>query len=136
MTISQKQKTELIERALAVRANAHAPYSGYAVGAALLTKSGKVYDAVNVENASYPLSMCAERNAIFKAVSEGEKNFEMIAIASDNGGSPCGGCRQVMSEFGLDTKVLTIDKDGHVVLDSSVRELLPAAFQPEDLSED
>ncbi|MGD8732478.1 MAG: cytidine deaminase, partial [Anaerolineales bacterium] len=130
MTISQKQKTELIERALAVRANAHAPYSGYAVGAALLTKSGKVYDAVNVENASYPLSMCAERNAIFKAVSEGEKNFEMIAIASDNGGSPCGGCRQVMSEFGLDTKVLTIDKDGHVVLDSSVRELLPAAFQP------
>jgi cytidine deaminase len=136
MTISQKQKTELIERALAVRANAHAPYSGYAVGAALLTKSGKVYDAVNVENASYPLSMCAERSAIFKAVSEGEKNFEMIAIASDNGGSPCGGCRQVMSEFGLDTKVLTIDKDGHVVLDSSVRELLPAAFQPEDLSED
>jgi cytidine deaminase len=133
MTISQQQKTELIDRALKVRSNAHAPYSGYAVGAALLTRSGEIFDGANVENASYPLSMCAERNAIFKAVSEGNQEFEAIVVASDNGGSPCGGCRQVMSEFGLDTSVLTVNAYGEIMLELTVEELLPEAFQPDDL---
>lgn len=133
MTITSKQKSELIALALDVRANAYAPYSNYPVGAALLTRSGKVFSGVNVENAAYPLSMCAERSAIFKAVSEGERKFEMIVVATDNGGSPCGACRQVMSEFGLDTRLLTVNERGEVVLDTTVRELLPEAFQPEDL---
>ncbi|MGD2059039.1 MAG: cytidine deaminase [Anaerolineales bacterium] len=134
MTITPKQKNELIERARAARVNSYAPYSKYAVGAALLTKSGKIYDGVNVENAAYPLSMCAERSAIFKAVSEGEREFEAMAIATENGGSPCGGCRQVMAEFGLNTAVMTVDEAGNVVLDTTVGGLLPEAFQPEDLA--
>lgn len=134
MTITTQQKNELIDRARGAMANSYAPYSNYAVGAALLTKSGKIFDGVNVENAAYPLSMCAERSAIFKAVSEGEREIEAIVIATDNGGSPCGGCRQVLAEFGLDAQVLTVDSDGNVVLDTTVRELLPAAFQPEDLA--
>ncbi len=133
MAITPKKTDELIERAMQVRSNAYAPYSEYAVGAALLTHTGKQFDGVNVENAAYPLSMCAERNAIFKAVSEGEREFDLIVVATDNGGSPCGACRQVMAEFGLDTRVLTVDVDGKVVLDSTVEELLPDAFQPEDL---
>lgn len=134
MTAKSKQQSDLIERALAVRVNSYAPYSDYSVGAALLTRSGEVFEGVNVENASYPVSMCAERNAIFKAVSEGEHDFSLIVVATNNGGSPCGACRQVMSEFGLETKVLTVDSQGEIVLDTTVRELLPAAFQPDDLT--
>lgn len=128
-----KQQNELIVRALSVRARAYAPYSEYAVGAALISTSGRVFDGVNVENASYPLTMCAERTAIFKAVSEGERNFNLIVVASENGGSPCGACRQVMAEFGLDTRVLTVNASGEAVLDTTVSELLPDAFQPGDL---
>jgi cytidine deaminase len=128
-----KQQNELIVRALSVRARAYAPYSEYAVGAALISTSGRVFDGVNVENASYPLSMCAERTAIFKAVSEGERNFNLIVVASENGGSPCGACRQVMAEFGLDTRVLTVNASGEAVLDTTVSELLPDAFLPGDL---
>jgi cytidine deaminase len=134
MTITAKQKAELIKRALEARAHSYAPYSLYAVGAALLTESGKVFDGVNVENASYPLSMCAERSSIFKAVSEGERDFEAIVVATENGGSPCGACRQVMGEFGLDTEVITVDEAGNVVLDTTVGRLLPEAFQPDDLT--
>jgi cytidine deaminase len=133
MGITQTQKAELIERALAIRANSYAPYSKYAVGAALLSKSGQVYEGVNIENASYPLSICAERSAIFSAVSEGEREFNVIVIATENGGSPCGACRQVMAEFGLDMRVITVDHEGKVVLDTTVEGLLPEAFQPEDL---
>lgn len=133
MMMRSKQRAELIERAGAVRSKAYAPYSNYAVGAALLTKSGKVFEGVNVENAAYPLSMCAERSAIFKAVSEGEREFDLIVVATDNGGSPCGACRQVMAEFGLDLRVLTVDAGGAVVLDTTVGGLLPDAFQPDDL---
>jgi cytidine deaminase len=133
MTITSKQRSELIERALAVRMHSYAPYSEYPVGAALLTPSGKIFDGVNVENASYPLSMCAERSAIFKAVSEGERELSAIVVATQNGGSPCGACRQVLSEFGLDTEVFTVNDAGEIVLETTVRELLPAAFQPEDL---
>ena len=134
MTITAKQKAELIKRALEARVYSYAPYSQYAVGAALLTGSGKIYEGVNVENASYPLSMCAERSSIFKAVSKGERDFEAIVVATENGGSPCGACRQVMGEFGLDLEVITVDEAGDVVLDTTVGVLLPEAFQPEDLT--
>ena len=128
-------KQKLIETSLGVRRWAYAPYSKYHVGAALLTSSGKIYDGVNVENAAYPTSMCAERTAVFKAVSEGEKKFTAIAVASSNGGTPCGACRQVLSEFGLDTVVLVVDGQGNIERETTVAELLPGAFGPEDLSE-
>jgi cytidine deaminase len=86
-----------------------------------------------VENAAYPQTMCAERVAIFKAVSEGEKGFEVIAVVTDNGGSPCGGCRQVMAEFGLDTLVLLADGTGKLAKETTVGELLPEAFTPDRL---
>jgi cytidine deaminase len=133
MTLSKQEKQSLIELANAARARAYAPYSNYPVGAALRTKTGRLYTGVNVENAAYPHTMCAERVAIFKAVSEGEKDFEVIAIVTDNGGSPCGGCRQVMAEFGLDTIVLLADGKGSLVKETNVRELLPEAFTPEKL---
>ena len=77
--------------------------------------------------------MCAERVAVFKAVSEGEREFEAIAVVTSNGGTPCGSCRQVLAEFGLETMVLVADETGRVVLETSVRDLLPGAFTPRDL---
>ena len=131
--MNQEDKKKLIDRAIDVRQWAYAPYSHYPVGAALRTKSGRIYTGVNIENAAYPHMMCAERVAIFKAVSEGEKEFEIISVVTDNGGSPCGGCRQVLAEFGLDTIVLLADKNGRLVKEMTVRELLPEAFTPEKL---
>lgn len=131
--LTDKQQTELIEAAAEARRWAYAPYSNYAVGAALLTTSGKMYDGVNVENAAYPTTMCAERVAVYKAVSEGERSFDAIAVVTDQGGSPCGGCRQVLAEFGLDTVVVLADAGGEVRLKTTVRELLPGAFLPSDL---
>lgn len=131
--MNQEDKKKLIDRAIDARQWAYAPYSHYPVGAALRTKSGRIYTGVNIENAAYPHTMCAERVAIFKAVSEGEKEFEIISVVTDNGGSPCGGCRQVLAEFGLDTIVLLADKNGRLVKEMTVRELLPEAFTPEKL---
>jgi len=133
--LTDELRDKLIETSLGARRWAYAPYSEYAVGAALLTSSGKIYDGVNIENAAYPTSMCAERVAVFKAVSEGETNFTAIAVASSNGGTPCGACRQVLSEFGLETKVLVVDGDGKVRQETTVAELLPGAFGPQDLTE-
>jgi cytidine deaminase len=133
MTLSSEQRKELIEAALAVRKWAYAPYSNYAVGAALLSGSGKIYEGVNVENAAYPSGICAERVAVFKAVSEGEREFSAIAVATDNGGTPCGACRQVLAEFGLDTVVLIVDQEGKLTLETSVKDLLPGAFTPSSL---
>ncbi|HKY56252.1 MAG TPA: cytidine deaminase, partial [Anaerolineales bacterium] len=109
MTITEPEKQSLIDLANTARQRAYAPYSKYPVGAALRTRSGRIFTGVNIENAAYPHTMCAERVAIFKAVSEGEKEFEIISVVTDNGGSPCGGCRQVMAEFGLNTIVLMAD---------------------------
>lgn len=133
MTLTQISKQELIEAANTTRERAYVPYSKYRVGAALRTKSGKIFTGVNVENAAYPQTMCAERIAIFKAVSEGEQEFEMIAVVTDNGGSPCGGCRQVMAEFGLDTTVLIANGAGKLLQELTVKDLLPEAFTPEHL---
>ena len=133
MTLTQHEKQSLIDLANTARQRAYAPYSNYPVGAALRTKTGRIFTGVNVENAAYPQTMCAERIAIFKAVSEGEKEFEVISVVTDNGGSPCGGCRQVLAEFGLDTIVLMANGKGTLVKEMTVKELLPEAFTPEKL---
>lgn len=133
MNLNQEQRRKLISLAQSVRLNAYAPYSNYAVGSALLAESGATYDGANVENAAYPTSMCAERAAIFKAISNGERNIVAIAVVTENGGSPCGACRQVLSEFGVDTVVIMVKEDGEVVLETTVQDLLPHSFGPEDL---
>lgn len=130
MGLTKQDKQALIDLANIARQRAYAPYSNYTVGSSLRTKTGRLYTGVNVENAAYPQTMCAERVAIFKAVSEGEKEFEAITVVTDNGGSPCGGCRQVMAEFGLDTIVLMADGNGKIVKETTVKELLPEAFAP------
>lgn len=134
MTLTNEEKQSLIEQANTVRKHAYVPYSHYPVGAAVRTKSGRVFTGVNVENAVLPITLCAERNAIFKAVSEGEREFDTLALVTDNGGSPCGACRQAMAEFGLDTVVLIADGNGHLIYETTVNELLPDAFTPEDLN--
>lgn len=128
-----EQKELLIQTARHVQKWAYAPYSHYLVGAALLTVSGRVYDGVNIENAVFPLTICAERTAIYKAVSEGERNFVAMAIVTDNAGSPCGSCRQVMAEFGLDMVVIVANSEGVVRWEKTVGELLPETFIPTDL---
>lgn len=133
MKINPEQRKMLIETAIGVRRWAYVPYSHYPVGAAVLTTSGRIYDGVNIESAAFPTTICAERVAIFKAVSEGERKFEAIAVVTDNAGSPCGSCRQVMAEFGLDTLVLIADADGVVKMETTVGDLLPGAFTPKDL---
>lgn len=122
----------LIEQAKRAREGAYAPYSHFAVGAALLTRSGRVFTGANVENASYGLTVCAERVAVFNAVTAGEREFAAIAIASSNGASPCGACRQVLAEFGLDMLVISVDMND-CVRQWRLEELLPASFGPQDL---
>jgi cytidine deaminase len=134
MTLTNQEKQALVDLANTARQHAYAPYSNYPVGAALRTKTGRIFTGVNVENAAYPHTMCAERVAIFKAVSEGEKEFEVISVVTDNGGSPCGGCRQVLAEFGLDTMVLMADGNGKLLKETTVKELLQEAFTPDQLS--
>ncbi len=123
---------ELIALAGQARANAYAPYSNYRVGAALLTASGQVYTGVNVENASYGLAICAERTAAVKAVSAGEREFVAIAVVTDNGGSPCGACRQVLAEFGPQMRVVLADASGKSRT-YLLSDLLPDYFGPANL---
>ena len=135
MAITDEKRQELISLANQVRSNAYTPYSNYKVGAALLTKSGKIFTGVNVENAAYPATICAERSAVFSAVSAGEREFEAIAVVTRNGGTPCGSCRQVLSEFGLDIEVLLADENENLLQKSTIEELLPGAFLRRDLVE-
>lgn len=134
--LTDDMRDKLVRQALAARQRAYAPYSRYPVGAALLTATGNIYEGVNIENAAYPVTICAERVAVFKAVSEGEREFIAVAVATANGGTPCGSCRQVLAEFGLDTAVFMADKDGQIVQETTVRQLLPGAFTPDDLVRD
>lgn len=134
MSLSVEMKTQLLERAVAARQWAYAPYSHYEVGAALLAESGRIYDGVNVESAAYPTSICAERAAIFNAVTAGERDFKALAVVTKNAGAPCGACRQVMAEFSLDMLVLIGDVEGRLVQEATVRDLLPGAFTPQDLA--
>ena len=122
----------LIAKAMEAREKAHAPYSRFAVGAALLSKSGCIYTGCNVENASYGLSICAERTAVFKAVSEGERDFEAIAVVTEKGVTPCGACRQVLMEFGEDIQVIVANGAGEYRV-FTLQELLPEAFTPKHL---
>jgi cytidine deaminase len=131
--LNPEQRQQLVEAAIQARLMAYAPYSQYKVGAAVLSASGRVFSGTNVENAAYPTTMCAERVAIFKAVSEGEREFAAIAVVTSNAGMSCGGCRQVMAEFGLDTLVLIADDQGNIAQELTVRELLPGAFTPQAL---
>ncbi|MBD3368256.1 MAG: cytidine deaminase [Candidatus Eisenbacteria bacterium] len=120
---------ELLDRARAARDHAHAPYSGFAVGAALETADGRVFTGVNVENASIGLSVCAERNAVAAAVAAGARDFRTLAIVTDapEPTMPCGVCRQVLWEFGEDLRVLVGTVDGHVA-ETTLRELYPKPF--------
>ena len=136
MKVKNDLPTELLMLAAQVRERAYAPYSHYKVGAAVLAKSGRIYTGCNVENASYGLTVCAERNAIFKGISEGEKEFTAIAIVTANGGSPCGACRQVEFEFmHPDARVFLSDEDLKNVQALTVGELLPDGFTPRKLRE-
>jgi cytidine deaminase len=134
MRLTATLKRELIHRARLARRRAYAPYSGYAVGAALLASSGKIYTGVNVENAAYPTGTCAERSAAFHAVGRGERAFEAVAVVTENGVAPCGACRQVLSEFGPEMIVLIADNDGRLVRQLKLSQLLPYAFGPRHLA--
>jgi cytidine deaminase len=118
----------LIATATKARENAYAPYSGYQVGAAALGGSGRIYSGCNVENSSYGLTLCAERVAILKAISEGEREVAAIAVATENGASPCGACRQVLFEFGPTARVLLCAADG-THKECGLDDLLPSAFE-------
>ncbi|QPA29939.1 cytidine deaminase [Thermaerobacillus caldiproteolyticus] len=128
-------KNQLINEALSGREKAYVPYSRFQVGAAILTKEGKIYKGCNIENASYGLTNCAERTAIFKAVSEGQKEFAMMAIVADTDGpvSPCGACRQVIAEFcDPDMPIILANLKGNIQ-ETTVKELLPFAFSSKDI---
>ena len=122
---------ELLDRAIKAREHAYVPYSGFKVGAALLTKSGKIYEGANIENASFSLTNCAERTAFFKAVYDGEREFEAIAIVGGKDDlvfcPPCGACRQVMNEFCKgDFKIILLDNGEEKVY--TFDEILPIKF--------
>ena len=127
--MDQQHKEELLSAAVQAAERAYAPYSKFQVGAALRGKNDVIYRGVNVENASYGLTNCAERSAIFNAISDGERQFDLIAIASPGGVAPCGACRQVLHEFAPDINILLIDTSGKKqVTELSLSMLLPHAF--------
>ncbi len=121
----------LVRAAQEVSANAYIPYSHYPVGAALLASNGKVYTGCNVENAAYPATICAERVALVKAVSEGVRDFQSIAVVTRDAGSPCGTCRQMLYEFAPHLRVIIADMEGNIRFDGTLSDLLPHGFGPE-----
>jgi cytidine deaminase len=123
---------KLVEQARAARQLAYAPYSNYFVGAAVLAEDGTIVLGCNVENASYPATICAERVALTAAIAQGKRTFTAIAVATRDGGSPCGICRQVMAELGLEMKVYITDEQGNFRA-TTVRELLPDSFSGNSL---
>lgn len=130
-------KELLVNKAIEARKLSYSPYSKFKVGAALLTKDGKVYLGANIENASYPLCMCAERNALYNALIQGEKKENFLALAvvadTDEPCSPCGACRQVISElFSSDAPIYMANCKG-LIKETNAKELLPFAFSSEDL---
>ncbi len=134
MALDDATRRRLIAAALQARQRAYAPYSRYTVGAALLAADGTVFTGCNVENATYGATICAERTAVVKAVSEGTRDFAAIAIATRNAGSPCGICRQVLFEFAPEIIVILVDETGHVAHEESLTDLLPLGFRPEHLA--
>mgnify|MGYP001551232183 CR=1 FL=1 len=123
----------LIQDAIEASKNAYIPYSEYPVGAALQATNGTVYKGCNVECATYPVTICAERTALVKAVSEGVQDFSAVAVVTRNGGSPCGMCRQLMYEFSPNMTVIIADLDGNVHHIMPLHDLLPLGFGPSHL---
>ncbi len=132
--IDKKTKDKLLEAAKEVRENAYVPYSNFPLAAALLTKEGKIFTGVNIENAAYGVTMCAERTAIFKAVSEGYTEFETLLLLSDTEKpiTPCGSCRQVISEFSNDIDIIMTTYDNGELIKKN-KELLPGSFNKDDM---
>jgi cytidine deaminase len=135
--VKQMEKDTLIREALKARDYAYVPYSNFQVGAALLTKDGKVYRGANIENAAYSLCNCAERTALFKAYSEGEKEYRAMAVAADSKRPvpPCGACRQVLAELCDPNMIIYLTNLQGEIQETTVSELLPGAFSSEDLHE-
>lgn len=122
----------LIEAAARARSNAYVPYSGFAVGASIRGLSGEIYAGCNVENASFGLTICAERNAVHHAVAQGSRSFLAIAVVTANGVAPCGACRQVLAEFSPGMTVIVADVAGRYFL-YNLSDMLPHAFTPSQL---
>ncbi len=132
--IPEPLRASLVQAAREAREHAYAGYSGYRVGAAVLTEEGLIFTGANVENAVYPLGLCAERVAVFKAVSEGYRAFRALVVVTPNGGAPCGSCRQVLWEFAPDALIIVADPQGRVHWEAPLRELLPRPFGAADLT--
>ena len=133
-TLALDLKHALVEKACLYQKRAYIPYSHYAVGAAVLMEDGQIYGGAHIENSAYPSGLCAARVAIFKAVSEGNRQIKGISVVTSNGGSPCGACRQVMREFAaLDMPVILANEQGEIVFESTMDGILPRSFGPEDL---
>jgi cytidine deaminase len=130
--MTDREIQELVAAATAARGAAYVPYSGFAVGAALRTVNGHIFTGCNVENASYGLSVCAERNAVFQAVAAGDRAIQAVAVVTENGVTPCGACRQVLAEFNPHMTVIVADLAGGRQI-YTLPELLPDAFGPEHL---
>lgn len=129
-------RDSLIRAAREARNQAYAPYSQYFVGAAIRSTDGIIYQGCNIENASYPAGICAERVALVKAVSEGVREFDSICVVTRDGGAPCGICRQMLYEFAPQMRVIIARTDGQVEFDGSLSELLPLGFGPSHLFPD
>jgi cytidine deaminase len=130
--LTESEIQAMVTAAEAVREHAYVPYSGFAVGAALRAEDGTLFAGCNVENASYGLTICAERNALFQAVAAGARNFDAVAVVTGNGVSPCGACRQVLAEFSPQMTVILANTSG-VRRIFTLDQLLPAAFLPSQL---
>ena len=130
--VSDEQRERLVAAACEVRQHAYAPYSKFTVGAALLAEDGRIYRGANVENASYGLTSCAERSAVFAAVADGVRDFVALAVCTGPGATPCGACRQVLAEFAGDIPIWLVDGRGNV-RETSLHTLLPDCFGPEQL---
>ncbi|PKO23049.1 MAG: cytidine deaminase [Chloroflexi bacterium HGW-Chloroflexi-1] len=131
-SVTEAEVRELVAAAMTAQQRAYAPYSGFAVGAALRAADGQTYTGCNVENASYGLSICAERNALFHAIAAGQREFEAVAVVTENGVTPCGACRQVLVEFNPQMAVIVADTAGNRRV-YSLGDLLLDAFGPEHL---
>lgn len=133
--MSHPAESELIKTAIAASEMAYIPYSNYRVGAALVTRDGDVFAGCNVESASYSPTICAERTALVKAISEGKREFSAVAVVTRDGGSPCGVCRQLLYEFSPSMLVIMADLEGVVHQRATLADLLPFGFGPANLQD-